>query len=112
MFVVKDIIPSSLKSCVVYKFNCSSCNACYIGEYHRHLATRISEHLTSDKNSHIYKHINKSPNCTRECDQNSFKIIDSAPTKLQLRIEESLHISWEKTNLNKQLDSTLFTLFH
>ncbi|XP_071811646.1 uncharacterized protein [Apostichopus japonicus] len=45
MCVVKDMIPSYLKSRVVYKFICTSCNACYIGETHRHLSTRISEHL-------------------------------------------------------------------
>ena len=32
MFNVKDPIPKSLKSFVVYKFVCPGCNACYIGE--------------------------------------------------------------------------------
>ena len=32
MFSTKDKIPSFLKSMVVYKFVCASCNACYVGE--------------------------------------------------------------------------------
>ena len=57
MFSLKDSIPNALKSNVVYKFSCASCNACYVGETTRHLATRIKEHLRSDMNSHVYKHI-------------------------------------------------------
>ena len=110
MFVNKDLIPLSLRSHVVYKFNCTSCNACYIGETHRHFSTRINEHLRTDKNSHIFKHLAKSHNCKSQCDHNSFKIIDRAPTKLQLRIKESLHISWNTPNLNRQVESPFITL--
>ena len=46
MFNVKDPIPKSLKSFVVYKFVCPSCNACYIGETTRHFSTRIKESPT------------------------------------------------------------------
>ena len=49
MFTLKDSIPDALKSNVVYKFSCAGCNACYIGETTRHLATRIKEHLQTDK---------------------------------------------------------------
>ena len=44
MFNVKDPIPKSLKSFVVYKFSFPGCNACCIGETTRHLSTRIKEH--------------------------------------------------------------------
>ena len=33
-----------LRSGVVYEFKCRSCNASYIGQTKRHLATRIAEH--------------------------------------------------------------------
>ena len=112
MFCNKDSIPPSLKSRVVYKFICTSCNACYIGETHRHLATRINEHLNTDRNSHIYKHITKSPHCREKCNPNSFKIIDSAPTKYLLRIKENLYIGWEKPDINKQVDGPLLSLFN
>ena len=41
MFGVKDPIPRGLRTCVVYKFLCASCNACYVGETPRHLSTRV-----------------------------------------------------------------------
>ena len=44
IFRFKDVIPSDLKSSVVYHFKCSSCNATYVGQSKRQLRTRISEH--------------------------------------------------------------------
>ena len=32
LFSVKDLIPKELKSCVVYRFSCAGCGACYVGE--------------------------------------------------------------------------------
>ena len=54
LFSAKDAISNLSRSRVVYKFSCSGCSACYVGETNRHLATRVCEHLTSDKNSHIF----------------------------------------------------------
>ena len=39
LFNVKDSLPDRLRTRVVYKFSCASCNACYIGETSRHFAT-------------------------------------------------------------------------
>ena len=53
-FGVKDPIPAGLRSRVIYKFSCAGCSTCYVGETNRHFAmfaTRIREHLSSDKNS-------------------------------------------------------------
>ena len=63
VFSCKDLIPQGLKSNVVYKFNCAGCNACYIGETTRHFTTRVKEHLQTDKNSHVYKHIHETMEC-------------------------------------------------
>ena len=41
LFSVKDVIPKTLRSCVVYKFSCAGCSACYVGKTNRHLATRV-----------------------------------------------------------------------
>ena len=92
MFSFKDSIPFDLKSSVVYKFECVSCNACYIGETSRHLSTRIKEHLKSDKQSHIYKHLQTSDTCKQSCNENCFSILDSATSKYSLRIKEGIHI--------------------
>ena len=53
MFGVKDPIPRGLRTYVVYKFLCAGCNACYVGETSRHLSTRVSERLVSDRTSHF-----------------------------------------------------------
>ena len=65
MFSIKDPIPFSLRSLVVYKFSCAGCNSVYVGETCRHFSTRAREHLARDKNSHIYKHPNSSKTCKK-----------------------------------------------
>ncbi|XP_065680545.1 uncharacterized protein LOC136094510 [Hydra vulgaris] len=42
-FYLKESLPKLLISHVVYKFSCAGCNASYIGETSRHLATRIND---------------------------------------------------------------------
>ena len=49
-----------LRTRIVYKFSCASCNACYIGEASRHFSTRVHEHMSSDRSSHVYKHLQSS----------------------------------------------------
>ena len=95
---------------VVYKFSCAGCSACYVGETNRHLATRVREHLTSDKNSHIFQHINGSEACRSLCSEDCFSILDTASTSFQLKIKEALHIGWEKPSLNKQVNHVNLTL--
>lgn len=102
-FNVKDSIPCSLKSNVVYKFNCASCNTSYIGQTTRHFATRVKEHLKSDKSSHVYKHLSNNLECKNSCNESSFSIIDYAPTKYQLNVKEGLYIGWQQPLLNKQV---------
>lgn len=48
MFSVKDPVPVKLRSHVVCKFTCASCNSCYVSETSRHLSTCIPEHLNRD----------------------------------------------------------------
>ena len=105
MFSLKDHVPKSMKSYVVYKFSCASCDACYIGETTRHFSTRIAEHLRTDKASHVYKHLQTTQQCKDQCDSSCFEILDCASTKYQLKIKEGLHITWEKPLLNKQAKS-------
>ena len=44
-FTFKDKIPSFLRSGIVYKFQCGSCNATYYSKIKRHLKVRMCEHL-------------------------------------------------------------------
>ena len=90
LFSVKDAIPKTLRSRVVYKFSCAGCSACYVGETNRHLATRAREHLTSDKNSHIFQHINRSETFKALCSEDCFSILDTASTSFQHRVGKTL----------------------
>ena len=62
-FSTKDPYQSEHLSKVVYKFVCASCNASYVSQTCRHLATRIDEHFGKDKKSHIYQHLMSSKDC-------------------------------------------------
>ena len=89
-FRFKDQVPNSLRSCVVYKYNCDSCNATYVGKTTRHFSTRISEHLgishrsgirlTSPPFSAIRNHVQyeKDHHQNYNLTPNQFKIISSA----------------------------------
>ena len=66
--------------------------------------------LTSDKNSHIFQHINGSETCRSLCSEECFSILDTASTPFQLKIKEALHIGWEKPSLNKQVNHVNLTL--
>ena len=83
MFGVKNSVPNALRSQVVYEFTCAGCHACYVGESTRHFATLVHEHLHSDRNSHIFRHLKGSETCRDLCSEACFSILDSAPTKFQ-----------------------------
>ena len=94
----------------IFKFSCTGCSASYVGDTNRHLATRVPEHLTSDKNLHIFQHIYGSETCRALCLGNCFSILDTASTSFQLKIKEALHIGWENPSLNKQVNHVNLTL--
>ena len=109
MLSVKDPVSVELRSNVVYRFTCASCNSCYVGETSRHLSTNIRE-LNSDRTSHIFQHIQQSEECRNSWSAECFEVIDHATTKFQVKIKEALHISWEQPSLNKQLYHVNLTL--
>ena len=104
-FGLKDTIGKEMSSNVVYKFVCASCNACYIGETTKRYVDRAGEHLHTDKASAIYQHLRSSNACLSANSENSFSILDKAPTQYQLKIKEALHIEKLKPVLNKQKKS-------
>lgn len=109
-FSTKDQIPSDEICNVVYKFKCAGCNACYIGETTRCFKTRGKEHLESDKNSSIFKHLQNEPTCKATCSLDCFEILDKALTPYQLKIKEALHIGKEQPVLNRQVKSLQVTM--
>ena len=92
-FSFKDPIPDAIRSFVVYQFTCAGCNSCYIGESSRHFSTRIKQHTLTDKNSHVFKHLNSSSNCKNLYTSECFKMLDSAKTVYFLKLKEAFYIN-------------------
>ena len=112
VFNVKGPLPDRLPTRIIYKFSCASCNACYVGETSRYFSTRVYELASSDRPSHVYKHLQASEYFRTSCNSDCFKILDSAPTRYQAELKESMYnnIKWEKPDLNQQVKHTNLTL--
>ena len=72
--------------------------------------TCVREHLSRDRNSYVYQHLQQSQVCRCLANKNCFSIVDCAPNKLQLMLKEAMHIKWENPTLNKQLKHADLTL--
>ena len=107
---MKDAVPKGLRTLVVYKFSCASCNACYVSETIRQFSTRVRERLLSDRSSNVTKHLQSSEFCRASCTSDCFEILDSAATKYQVKLKESMFIKWEKPDLNQQVKHINLTL--
>ena len=70
----------------------------------------IEEHIKKDNKSHIFRHLHSTITCFDSYNSLSFKIIDKANCKFDLKIKETLHISWTKPNLNAQQNHLALTL--
>ena len=107
LFRFKDRIPKTLRSNVVYKFECSCCNAGYIGSSVRNLGIRTSEHkglsyrtglpLSKPPFSEIREH---SLNLGHNFNLENFEILMNVNDRTSLRIAESLFIHDLKPSLN------------
>ena len=111
MLPYKDRVPTSVRSNIVYKYQCGMCNSSYIGESVRHYSTRIAEHRgifprtgapMSRVNSNIYNHFFDTGHPI--CDEN-FTIIGSADA-WNLKTAESIAIHQYKPSLNATVCST------
>lgn len=73
-----------------------------------HIYTPVNEHLSRDRNSHIFKPLGFSKNCDDGkiivMSLVSKFIIDNATSFYQIKIKESIHIEQLKPELNKQVD--------
>ena len=107
---MKDAVPVGLRTRVVYKFSCAICNARYVGETSQHFSTRVREHLLSDRSSNVFKHLQSSEFCKASCTPDCFEILDSAVTKYQVKLKESMYIKREKPDLNQQVKHINLTL--
>lgn len=112
LFPFKDRVPSTLRSCAIYKFTCSGCHATYVGSTRRRTCERICEHrgvsnrtgkpLTSPSFSHIFNH---SIDANHPISPDDFKIL-SYFSPNSLITAESITILQLKPSLNHQSAST------
>ena len=98
-----DLLFSSIqKSFLVNKFTCASCSSSYICKICCHFKTRIEKHIKKHHKYHIFKHLHSTTTCFDSHNPLSFKIIDKASSKLDLKIKPALPINWRNTTLNAQ----------
>ena len=76
----------------------------------RHLKTRIEEHIKKENTFNIFKHLHSTTACFDPYKSLSFKIIDKANSKFDLKLKEALHINWRKPNSNTQQNPLALTI--
>ena len=118
LFSLKDKVPKDLLSNIVNNFTCGSCNATYYGKTFRHFKTRASEHAGI---SHLTGKTTKSNLSTAVKDHmlfcnhvvsfDDFSVLASGRCNFHLEIKESLLISRDKPELNKNVSSLPLYLF-
>ena len=105
-FNFKDRLPSALRSSVVYKYTCPSCQAGYVGSSIRAFKVRSDEHL--GQSSRTGRRMHSPPHSSvrdhaEQCNvipsRQHFEILDSSSNK-DLRLLESLYIKALKPRLN------------
>ena len=119
LFRFKDVIPKELRSHLVYKFSCSSCNATYYGKTERHLNVRSGEHiglspLTGNKlvckpsaiSDHLLLHEDNNSSF------NNFSILCCENNTYKLSLRESILIKGDSPELNRSVSSMPLLLFN
>ena len=108
-FKHKERLPDPLCSSIIYKFQCLSCNAQYLGSSRRQFLVRVGEHRGISVRSNLpfqsppFSAIREHSQSTgHPLLQNNFKII-ATTKRSDLLILESLHINKSKPSLNTGL---------
>ncbi|CAF0780352.1 unnamed protein product [Brachionus calyciflorus] len=90
LFPFKDRIKNvEAQSLVVYKLQCTTCNASYIGKTVRILYHRIKEHKTKNTSACLQ---HQQQNEGHAIDFDGIEILDRAENNLKLQVKELLHI--------------------
>ena len=111
-FTFKDKILSFLSSGIVYKFQCSSCNATYYGKTKCHFKVRMCEHLgisalagkrvKGDDDSAITERLLF---CNPKPDFEDFSILATNNNDFKVTLMESILINRDHPPLNKNKQS-------
>ena len=117
-FTFKDNISSVLRSGIVYKFQCGSCNATYYGKTKHQFKVRMCEHLgisvltgkrvKGDDDSAINEHLLF---CNHPPDFENFSILATNINDFKVTLMESLLINRDHPPLNKNTQSLHLELF-
>ena len=112
--VVKDALPTTMKSDVIYHFTCH-CECTYVGRTSQQLGERIKQHLPAkifrepkpdlklDKSdSAITRHLKKRPACIKDDLHSRFKILATARSDKHLEALEAAFINALKPDLCQQ----------
>ena len=116
-FTFKDKIPLVLRSGIVYKFQCGSCNATYYGKTKRHIKVRMCEQLAisaltgkrvkGDDDSAMKEHLLF---CNHKPDFEDFSILATNNNDFKVTLMESLLINRDPL-LHKNKQSLPLELF-
>ena len=110
LFNVNDAVSEGLRTRVVYKFSCASCNACYGGETSQHFSTRVREHLLSDRSLNVLDTCRVQSLAEHPAHQTASRYWTLHATKYQVKLKESVFIKWEKPDFNQQVKHINLTL--
>ena len=117
-FTFKDKIASFLRSGIVSKFQCGSCNATYYGKTKCHFKVRMCEHLgisaltgkrvKGDDDSTIKEHLLF---CNHTPDFQDFSILATSNNDFKVTLMESLLINRDHPSLSNNKKSLTLELF-
>ena len=119
LFRFKDVIPKELRSHLVYKFSCSSCNATYYGKTERHVNIRSGEHIglspvtgnrVACKPSAIPDHLLLHGH--NNSSFNGFSVLCCENNALKLSLRESILIKRDSPELNRNVSLMQLLLFN
>lgn len=105
--VQKDPLPTLANKNVVYKINCSHCDASYVGQTKRKLGTRVDEHRrqinwTNNNISVISEHRLQ---YNHDFDWKRVQILDTESFLSKRLISEAIYIKLQNNGINAQSDT-------
>lgn len=99
----KDTIPKLSNNNVVYRINCSNCEASYTGQTNRLLSTRIREHQWINRSNPSIVHEHRI-NINHEFDWD-LTILNREPFYTCRLMSEMIHIKRQSSGINLQSDT-------
>jgi len=107
--VHKDKLDRHYKSNLIYKINCSSCDASYVGQTGRQLRTRINEHQRDFYKNHERQSVvsRHRSDLGHDFSWNDTEILDTEQSYHKRLISEMLHTKMQKNGINSMKDTDL-----